>query len=346
MLPSRAATAVTFTEDKQRRAINSHRFMFLDTSLQVAKIGVGCVCLGRRHMTNDLASIGTHPHECRMRKVIDIVPAQFLGQETIHVGQATELRKLARISKSVRKPERATSRAELGLKEPLAVEELSHKRLTTGQICVVLDPATTDRVELALLYLLLDSLVGSRIVGLEPLVLLSLGTSKIGLWVPLHEIALVHPRANDFALCLSPRPEPATIDVAMTNSEDDGILSYFIHLVRVNIGTENFTSNFSALEDRVLVVDLECVDYLHGYSQCMILLSRILRKLTGSVADLPDIYVKLASWYVDGHNIGFAEVEASVGIRRSNGGSTVGGVSKHTIASHFDINSVLFAIAE
>ncbi|RCI14657.1 hypothetical protein L249_6954 [Ophiocordyceps polyrhachis-furcata BCC 54312] len=112
------------------------------------------------------------------QSVKEIVDAKLLRHEAIHAGEATELRKLARVSESVGQPEGAAARAELFLKESLAVEELTDERLAARHVGVVLDPAAADGMELASGNLALDALVGAGVVALQPLELLGRGTGK------------------------------------------------------------------------------------------------------------------------------------------------------------------------
>lgn len=102
VLPSRTASTVALAKDKKRRAIDPHSLVLRDTPSKIAKIGLGRVGLRRGHMADDLAAIRADPHESGVGEVVDVVPAQLLGHETIHASQPTELRKLARVSKCIR----------------------------------------------------------------------------------------------------------------------------------------------------------------------------------------------------------------------------------------------------
>lgn len=128
-----------------------------------------------------------------MRELVDVVPAELLGEEARHAGQPTQLRELAGVSKGVGQPEGLTALPKVFLEKALAVHELTDKRLAAGQVSVVLNPAAANGVELAILDLLLDTLKDIGVQFLEPLVLLGLGAGKVELGIPLHQIALVGP---------------------------------------------------------------------------------------------------------------------------------------------------------
>lgn len=210
----------------------------------------------------------------------------------------------------------------------------------------MLDPATTDWMELALVNLGLDSFIGGGVVLFQPLVLLSLGAGKVGLGVALHEIALVGPGPDDLALRLSPGPQPTAVDVAVANAEHNGVLSHFVDAVGIHIRTQDLLGNLATLDDGLLVVDLEGIDDLHGNGEGVVLLSRVLWKLSCGIANLPHIEEKHASREVDGNDVGLGEGEVPVRVWRRNTSLTVGRISEHAVACHFNINRVLLAIAE
>jgi len=169
-------------------------------------------------VADDLAPIKRYPIEGCVRKLVDIVPTQLLSKESSHAGQSAQLRELAGVPKGVRQPKCLASFSKIALEEALPVYELSDKGLATRQVSIMLNPAASDRLESALLDLVLDSVKDIRIVLFEPLVLLCLGDGKSMFWVTIHQIALVRPGSGNLPLRLSPRPKPAGIDMALTNT--------------------------------------------------------------------------------------------------------------------------------
>ena len=142
-----------------------HRLVLTDAPFDVAEVSLRGVSLRRRHVTNDLAAVQRHPVERSVGEIVDIIPAEFLGEETVHASQAAELRELTRVSKCVGKPESLTSFTEVALEEPLTIEELSDQRLTTRHIGIMLNPATTDGVEASFFDLCFDPVKHVGIVG-------------------------------------------------------------------------------------------------------------------------------------------------------------------------------------
>lgn len=346
MLPRRTTATITLSKYKKGRAVGAHCLVLGNAAPDVAKVGFSRIGFRGWHVANDLASVGANPHEGRVGEVVDVVPAELLCHEAIHASKTTELRQLARVAKSIREPKGARARAKFGFKEPLAVEELTNKRLAAGHVGIVFNPATTDGMELALLDFALDSLKSLGVKLLEPLVLLSLGTGKVSFGVAIHEVALAGPRSADLSLCFSKRPEPAAVNVTVTNAEDDGVLAHLIDTVRVDIGPNDFLSNLAALENGVLVVNLESIDNLHGDTQSLVLFGRVFGQLTSGVAQLPNVKEQHTGLVIDGNNVGLADSKISVWVRGRNTSLTIGSISKHAVAGHFNVNDMLLAITE
>lgn len=68
------------------------------------------------------------------------------------------------------------------------------------------DPAATNGLEDAVLYLGLDAVEESGVEGFEPGILLGLRTGEAMFRVAIHEVALVSPGSRDFSFCFCERP--------------------------------------------------------------------------------------------------------------------------------------------
>jgi len=227
-------------------------------------------------MTEDLTAVEGDPVEGGMGKVVDVVPAQFLREESAHASQSTQLRELCRVPKGIRKPESCASLTEATLVISLSVQELSDKRLTTGHISVVLDPATSNRHECAFLDLAFYAVKGGRIQGLQPFELLSLRGDEAVLGISLQEIALIQPRSCNLTLSLRPWPQPAGIDVTVSDCIDNGLLVTVVDLGRVDFVSNIFLCNLPASNDGIVcttarnkgvndvVADLQSLVFLPG----------------------------------------------------------------------------------
>ena len=156
----RPAAAVAVAEQQQAapRAV---------VVLVVARAAAQLGDLGRRRCRCRPAGSARAPREpsipCQRERVVrrrvEAVPGQLLGQEAVDAGAAHDLRQLAVVAEHVGVPELAAAAAELALEEALAVQELAHERLARGQVAVGLDPGAADRHPLAGLDVAADPLV-------------------------------------------------------------------------------------------------------------------------------------------------------------------------------------------
>jgi hypothetical protein len=125
-------------------------------------------------VADDLAPVKRNPVEGCVGELVDVIPAQFLSEESSHASQPAQLRELTGVPKGVRQPKRLTSVTEIALKKPLSIHELPDKGLATGQVGIVLNPAASDGLECTLLDLLLDPVKDIWVILFEPFVLLRL----------------------------------------------------------------------------------------------------------------------------------------------------------------------------
>ena len=186
-------------------------------------------------MAQNLATIKGYPIERGVWEVINIVPAQLLGEKSTHPSQTTQLRELARVAKSVGQPKCFTAFTEMALEESLTIQELTNKALSARHVGIMLHPAASDRQEGSFFNFRLDAVIKRGIEFFQPLILLCLRTSESMFWVTIHQIALIRPGSSDFTLSLSPRPQPACVYVAMANGVNNGILVGLVHLVSVHV---------------------------------------------------------------------------------------------------------------
>lgn len=209
------------------------------------------------------------------------------------------------------------------------------------------NPATSNGLESALLDFALDAVVQRWVELLEPLELLGLRTAEAMLRVPLHEVALVGPGSSDLALGLGPRPQPAGVDVAVSDGGDNLGLVGVVDFGRVDVVAEIFLCNFPAIDDAVMSAFAgdEAVDDLVADLQCLMFLPRILGKLSGGVSDDPKIDEERSGFQIDGDDIGCLELKVPVRPRGLDAVSTRC-VAKHAVAGHLDVEDVLLPVSE
>jgi hypothetical protein len=82
-------------------------------------------------------------------KFIHTIKAWLLRQETGHASQPAKLWQLARKAKRVGKPASCGPRSKIGFEKPLPIQELPNQGFAAWKVSVVLNPTSTDRMELA-----------------------------------------------------------------------------------------------------------------------------------------------------------------------------------------------------
>jgi hypothetical protein len=113
------------------------------------------------------------------------------------------------------------------------------------------------------------------------------------LWVSLQQVTLVGPRSSDLSFGLSPRPEPARIDVAVTNSSDQSRFVRVIDFGRVDI-SDVLLCDLPTLCDRI-VATVGSNEGIHdGVAdlESLVLLPGIFRELSSSISNDPKVDVQ------------------------------------------------------
>lgn len=95
----------------------------------------------------------------------------------------------------------------------------------------MLNPASANWLKVTFLDLLLDTIERRRIVLFQPFVLLSLRADEAQLGIALDEIALTRPRPIDLTLCFIERPQPASVNVAVSNTSHNSIFIAVVNFV-------------------------------------------------------------------------------------------------------------------
>ena len=121
--------------------------------------------------------------------------------------------------------------------------------------------------------------------------LLSLRTSKVQFWVPIHQIALIGPGSYDLPLRFIPWPKPARIDVTMADSIYcwSSIKRRLIRFRRINILAQIFLRDFSTLKDRCIIPLFERIDDPAGNIERLMLLPCVFWQLSSRVVDHSEV---------------------------------------------------------
>ena len=173
---------------------------------ELASREIGVVGVGAWEVGEDAGAVDALPPERVVGELVDLVPADLLGEEVLHAGELGELGERAGVAERVGQPSSLASNAEFLLKVLLSINKLSRQRLSRWHVRVVLDPRTTDEVEFSFEYLLFNTFEKGWIKLLKPLVLLGLTTSEPMFWISVHEVDLGGPRTSDLLLGNTIRP--------------------------------------------------------------------------------------------------------------------------------------------
>lgn len=308
-------------------------------------MGFGSVRLTRWHVADDLTVIQSYPIEGSMRKIVDVVPTKLLSQKPRHARNTANLGELGRVAERVWEPEGLAALPEAALEVPLSVQELPDQGLATGEIGIVLYPASANGLERALLDLLLYTVKCRRVQLFQPLVLLGLGADKAKFGITIDEIALVRPGARHFTLRLGEWPQPARIDVTIAHTGDDGLVVALVDLVGIYVAQE-LARNLAALSDALVapiarnesVYDAIC-DLLR-----LMLLDRVIRELTSCIVNLPEVVAQGPGLEVDGLDLDNAQTEGPVRVRGLDRATVA--IAEHAIAGHLNVEGVPFSVSE
>ena len=219
-LGRRPAAAVAVAEDEQAATRAVVILVVARAPAQLLDVGGRVVGVGRREVGEHLGAVDPLPRERVVRRRVEPVPGQLLGEEAADAGAAHDLRELAVVAEDVRVPELAAAAAEFALEEALPVQELAHERLARRQVAVRLDPRAADRHPPARLGVAADALVELGHARPDPVVLLGLRAREPELRVAVHVRGLRAERPHHLALRLGQRPQPGRVDVGMADRGD------------------------------------------------------------------------------------------------------------------------------
>ena len=213
-LRRRPAAPVPVTEEEQAAPRAVVILVVARAPAELLDLDGGVIGVGGREVGEHLRAVDPLPRERVVRRRVEAIPRELLGEEAADPGAAHDLRELAVVAEHVRVPELAAAAAELALEESLALQELAHERLARGQVAVRFDPGAADRHPPAGLGVAEDALVEAGMPRADPVVLLGLRAREPELRVAVHVRRLGAEGAHQLALRLGQRPEPRRVDVA------------------------------------------------------------------------------------------------------------------------------------
>ncbi len=231
-LPDGASATIAVAVQQEARVRAVVLLVVACRSADLLHGGDPVVGVGRREMGQDAAPVDALPEERVVRRPVEAVPGELLGEEPLDARSAHDLRQLAVVAEHVRVPELAAAPAELALEERLPEQELPDERLAGGDVAVRLDPGTSHGNELPARDALPDPLVQVGVALLDPGVLLRLGAGEPVLGIRVHVRGLRAERPDALPVRLRDRPEPGGIDVRVSDRGD------LVAVVAVPLGIE------------------------------------------------------------------------------------------------------------
>ena len=212
-------------------------------------LGGRVVGVGRREVGEHLGAVDPLPHERVVRRRVEPVPRELLGEEAPDPGAAHDLRELAVVAEDVGVPELAAAAPELALEEPLAVQELADERLARRQVAVGLDPRAADGHPPARLGVREDPAIEVGTPLADPVVLLGLRAREPELRVAVHVRRLRAERPHHLSLRLGQRPQPRGVDVRVADRRE------LVDVRAVPVGEKRLQDRLALVPRRAVVLD-------------------------------------------------------------------------------------------
>ena len=168
-----------------------------------------------------LRAVDPFPGEGVVGKRIAVVidPEQLLRGEVSNAAAAHDLWQRCGVAENIRQPEQLALHTELLAEEAFAVDELTDQALAAGNVGVWLHPRAALRDPLAARNRLLDAPVKRRVAILHHLVKVWLALQKAIFRVLVHQRQRCGEGSGAFALGLSQRPQPGSVDVGVAEGD-------------------------------------------------------------------------------------------------------------------------------
>ncbi len=274
------------------------------------------------------------PDERAARRLVELVPGKFLGQEEADARAPHDLGQRARVAKDVRVPEFAANPPELLLEETLAREELAHERLAAGDIAIGLDPGAAREDELPLLDLGLDLCVKRGLVFPDPGQLLGLGAGELVLGIIVHHPHGGREGAIAFAPGFRQRPEPGRVDVGVADGRD-------VMIAVAVAGGEELLRDGAARRVGRGVAEGDGVGDGVGGGQRVALIRTLCRELLRQFLDDDEIPEKVPHRTVADDQPRLAQVAEGLPLGRADAAAVA--QAEHPVDRRLDMESPLFA---
>jgi hypothetical protein len=216
-LASRAAPTVAVAERHQRVGAPGVVLEVGDREVEFLRCDLGVVGVDRREVGEHLRAVEALPPERAVGERVLLVPAELLGDETVHAPRSEDLRQPGRVAEDVGDPDLGAATAERLLEVALAEHDLAHQALAGRQVHVGFDPHPTHGCPLAALDPLEDLREELRVILLDPRVVLRRRRSEHVLGVVVHQGDRRRERPGALAPRLADRPEPGSVDVSVAD---------------------------------------------------------------------------------------------------------------------------------
>ena len=171
-------------------------------------------------MGQDFTAVNAFPQKGVKREAIVSIPGQFLGEKAVASGFTDDLRQSSRISECIGQPEIFHLNTEFIFKEIFSVKELPDQRFTSGKIDISFYPHASKEFPFSGFDRLFYSAVYFRIKLFDGRINCRLGSSENIIRITLHQMQLSGKGAGSFVSALFYLPEPADIEVGVSERPD------------------------------------------------------------------------------------------------------------------------------
>ena len=171
-----------------------------------------------------LGTVDTLPHHSVVRHHVELVPGELGGHKVVNAALFHNLGQGAGIAEHVRQPQHPVVPAKLLLKEPLAIEELTHQAFSAGEVAVGFQPHTAFRLPAAFGHPLLNLDIQLRIPLFQEAVEHRLAGHELVFRILLHELEHRCEAASHLFTGLGHGPPPGHVNVGVANTAGDDVL--------------------------------------------------------------------------------------------------------------------------
>ena len=218
------------------------------------------VGVGGREVCQNFRTVDAAPEEGMVGEAVGFVPGDFLSEEVVASRFFDDLREGGGVAENIGNPEVFHIDAEFIHEEIFPVEELADHGFAGDEVAVGFNPHSAEKFPASGCDRFFDFFVEKRIVILDELIVLRRGGAEHKIRILFDERDLAGEGACAFADGFADGPEPAGVDMRMTDGRrgERGCVCGSV---------ENWLENFACVRGvfRIFIVCVDCA--VHGVEQ-------------------------------------------------------------------------------